>query len=125
MQRFRRSFGCETIDIRTEGSLADKIHAITGARWPSTCSALTAHRTQKSVGFRSVPRVQRDKHTRPPVFLRHQHGMPSSGVRAGQRDVDSAVDCVGFEARGAGKAAAGEVPAQVGQPGFKALRCRC
>jgi len=51
--------------------------------------------------------------------------MLSSGVRAGQRDVDSAVDCVGFEARGAGKAAAGEVPAQVGQPGFKALRCRC
>ena len=75
-----------------------------------------------------MPRVQGDKHTRPPVFLRHQHGMLSSGpsvpptdhstcragAHAGQRDVDSAVDCVGFEARGAGKAAAGEVPAQVG-----------
>jgi glutathione-independent formaldehyde dehydrogenase len=55
-----RSFGCETIDIRQEGELADKIHAITGAP-----------------------------------------------------DVDSAIDCVGFEAVGTGKASSGEVPAQV------------
>ena len=55
-----RSFGCETLDIRTEGSIEDKIHAITGS--------IT---------------------------------------------VDAAVDCVGFEARGMGAAASGEVPAQV------------
>lgn len=55
-----RSFGCETIDIRTDGALADKIAAIIGCP-----------------------------------------------------DVDSAIDCVGFEARGSGSAAAGEVPAQV------------
>jgi len=54
------SFGCETLDIRTDGSIADKIHAITGAP-----------------------------------------------------DVDAAVDCVGFEARGMGAASSGEVPAQV------------
>ena len=55
-----RSFGCETLDIRTDGTISDKIHAITGS--------------------------------------------PT---------VDAAVDCVGFEARGMGKAASGEVPAQV------------
>jgi glutathione-independent formaldehyde dehydrogenase len=54
-----RSFGCETIDVRTEGTLEDKIYAITGS--------------------------------------------PT---------VDSAVDCVGFEARAAGSDSA-EKPAQV------------
>jgi len=55
-----KSFGCETLDITTDGSIEDKIHAITGS--------------------------------------------PT---------VDAAVDCVGFEARGMGQAASGEVPAQV------------
>jgi len=55
-----KSFGCEPLDITTDGTIEDKIHAITG-----------------------------------------------SAV------VDAAVDCVGFEARGMGKAASGEVPAQV------------
>jgi glutathione-independent formaldehyde dehydrogenase len=54
-----RSFGCETIDVREEGTLEDKIYAITGS--------------------------------------------PT---------VDSAVDCVGFEARAAGAGSA-EKPAQV------------
>lgn len=54
-----KSFGCETIDVRTEGTLEDKIHAITGS--------------------------------------------PT---------VDSAIDCVGFEARAAGAGSA-EKPAQV------------
>lgn len=58
-----RSFGCETVDIREEGSLRDKIHDILGP---------------------------------------HSNGF-----------VDGAVDAVGFEARGAGAASAGEVPAQV------------
>lgn len=53
-------FGCYPIDISADGSLADKIHAVTGS--------------------------------------------PT---------VDAAVDCVGFEARGAGKGANKEVPAQV------------
>lgn len=57
-----KSFGCETIDLRSEGSLKDHIAAI-------------------------VP--------------------GSNGI------VDAAVDCVGFEARGTGAAAAGEVPPQV------------
>ncbi|EOD15841.1 hypothetical protein EMIHUDRAFT_245510 [Emiliania huxleyi CCMP1516] len=54
-----RSFGCETIDITSDGDLAHKIHAITGSP-----------------------------------------------------DVDCAIDCVGFEARGSG-ASGGEKPAQV------------
>ena len=58
-----RSFGCETIDLRQEGSLRDHVHAILGS---------------------------------------YSEGR-----------VDGAVDCVGFEARGTGAAAAGEVPAQV------------
>jgi len=58
-----RTFGCQTIDLREEGSLAEHIQAILG---------------------------------------------PKSDGR-----VDGAVDCVGFEARGSGKASAGEVPAQV------------
>lgn len=58
-----RSFGCETIDLRNEGTLQDHIAKILG---------------------------------------------PQSEGR-----VDGAVDCVGFEARGNGKEAAGEVPAQV------------
>jgi len=58
-----RSFGCETIDLREEGSLRDRIHEILG---------------------------------------------PKSEGR-----VDAAVDCVGFEARGIGAGATGEVPAQV------------
>ena len=55
-----KSFGCEPLDITTDGTIEEKIHAITGS--------IT---------------------------------------------VDAAVDCVGFEARGMGKAASGEVPAQV------------
>ena len=58
-----RTFGCETIDLRNEGSLRDHIAAILG------------------------------------------HG--SEG------QVDGAVDCVGFEARGNGIESIGEVPAQV------------
>jgi len=58
-----RSFGCETIDIREEGSLRDKIAAILG---------------------------------------------PKSEGR-----VDGAIDCVGFEARGAGHNTGQEMPAQV------------
>ena len=54
------SFGCYAIDIGADGTLADKVHAITGS--------------------------------------------PT---------VDSAVDCVGFEARGSGKDAAVEKPANV------------
>merc|ERR1719158_29213 len=54
------SFGCIPIDISADGTLADKVHAITGS--------------------------------------------PT---------VDCAVDCVGFEARGAGKDASVEVPAAV------------
>jgi glutathione-independent formaldehyde dehydrogenase len=58
-----RTFGCETIDLRQEGSLQDHIVSVLG---------------------------------------------PGSDGR-----VDGAIDCVGFEARGTGAAAAGEVPAQV------------
>jgi len=54
-----KSFGCETIDVAAEGSIRDKIHAITG-----------------------------------------------------EPQVDAAIDCVGFEARG-NSADAGEKPAQV------------
>lgn len=55
-----RSFGCETVDVSKNGSIADQIEAITGFR-----------------------------------------------------EVDSAVDCVGFEARGHGQDAATEAPATV------------
>ena len=57
-----RSFGCETVDLRREGSLRDMLAEI----------------------------------------------LPNTGGI-----VDGAVDCVGFEARGTGKASAGEVPAAV------------
>jgi glutathione-independent formaldehyde dehydrogenase len=57
-----RSFGCETIDLRQDGTLKEMIADL----------------------------------------------IPSTGGV-----VDAAVDAVGFEARGTGKAAAGEVPAQV------------
>ena len=57
-----RSFGCETVDLRREGSLRDHLAEI----------------------------------------------LPNTGGI-----VDGAVDCVGFEARGTGAAAVGEVPAQV------------
>jgi glutathione-independent formaldehyde dehydrogenase len=58
-----RTFGCETIDLRQEGSLRERIAHILG---------------------------------------------PNS-----EGQVDGAVDCVGFEARGNGLESAGEVPAQV------------
>eukprot|EP01063_Lacrimia_lanifica_P037537 TRINITY_DN772_c0_g1_i6.p1 TRINITY_DN772_c0_g1~~TRINITY_DN772_c0_g1_i6.p1 ORF type:complete len:503 (+),score=193.05 TRINITY_DN772_c0_g1_i6:59-1567(+) len=57
-----RSFGCETIDLRQEGTLRDHIAAI---------------------------------------------------VPGSDGNVDAAVDCVGFEARGSGKDTAAEKPAQV------------
>ena len=87
-----RSFGCETLDIRTDGTIEEKIHAITGALRTSPTLHMRSRRLHHGATHARLMRVT---------------------AHAGSITVDAAVDCVGFEARGMGADSSGEVPAQV------------